>query len=354
MPALGEMIGFVYNIVCMIRCRSRDVVEEEDAYVVGSGTYCGGGTAEMVKLAACKLLYFSYRCQFEPLRNGSTTDIGWGCTIRAGQMMLAHALMRYKNGGGASFEDSIVPSLKQATQHLFHDDPSAPFGIHAITNKGVQHGAPCGSWFGPTHVAVVMGALMEDYLSSGGQGPDVLVLRDRQVMEDEVRKILLLSKHVLLLIPVMLGPHHISEGYAKLLKRCLRMESTVGAVGGKEGSAFFFMGYQGGNLIVLDPHYAQSAFTCSDTQGKISGEWYTLPLTSCSTSVLLGFYIHSPDSFSQFTGDIKDANSSLIFPLIEVTTSDCVGHIFNEDDPDVCSLVSFGDEESSGASQPVT
>ena len=30
-----------------------------------------------------------------PLKIGISNDIGWGCTIRVGQMMLAHSLLRH-------------------------------------------------------------------------------------------------------------------------------------------------------------------------------------------------------------------------------------------------------------------
>ena len=49
------------------------------------------------------LLWFSYRSDFPAIGDtGYTSDVGWGCTLRTAQMLLANAFMHHFAGHGTS------------------------------------------------------------------------------------------------------------------------------------------------------------------------------------------------------------------------------------------------------------
>lgn len=53
----------------------------------------------------------------------------------------------------------------------------------------------------------------------------------------------------------MLGMKEIESDYFKSIKDILGMKSCVGAVGGKPNKSLYFVGYEGEELIYLDPHF---------------------------------------------------------------------------------------------------
>lgn len=89
--------------------------------------------------------------QHGTISNGYSSDSGWGCMIRAGQMMLAHALIRHFQPEGRAWRrpefdkllESHVSSSSSETSEavedtlrylhilsLFCDHPSAPMSLH--------------------------------------------------------------------------------------------------------------------------------------------------------------------------------------------------------------------------------
>ena len=96
--------------------------------------------------------FFTYRRDFAPLAPSSLrTDAGWGCVHRAGQMLLAEALVRHRLGRAWRWDDANQPASDEERQivKLFEDTPSkaVPYSIHNICQVGAEMFALVGLLF---------------------------------------------------------------------------------------------------------------------------------------------------------------------------------------------------------------
>ena len=63
-----------------------------------------------------KVFYFTYRNSFSPiLPSNLTSDLGWGCMLRTGQMMIAEAFRRHfvENGNYKDGENNVHKIVRE-------------------------------------------------------------------------------------------------------------------------------------------------------------------------------------------------------------------------------------------------
>lgn len=201
---------------------------------------------ERFRLAFVSRIWLTYRREFPQLEGSTwTTDCGWGCMLRSGQMMLAQGLLVHlmprdwiwadaqqltdvdfevfrprspARAGGVpipSFGSIRTPNTpeKSHTQApkisqrkrpesvkdrqaepvhhklltWFGDQPPAPFGVHQLVEIGKGSGKKAGDWYGPSIVAHIIRKAMAR--TSVIQNLAVYVAQDCTVYKEDVARL---------------------------------------------------------------------------------------------------------------------------------------------------------------------
>ncbi|KAJ3180040.1 Cysteine protease atg4a [Geranomyces variabilis] len=276
-------------------------------------------------------VWMTYRKSFPPIQPSHyTSDAGWGCMLRSGQMMLANALAMHALGRDWRLKDvssdetgatAPVQLAHARLLDLFLDVPSAPFSIHRIALLGKQFGKNIGEWFGPTTISHVLRALVKDQKDIP---LTVHVATDGVVYLDAVQADCLPSDAdnsewmpVLILIPLMLGVNEMNPLYHNGLQACFSFSQCTGIAGGKPNSSFFFVGTADNSVLYLDPHHLRPAVTISegDTLKDQDIITYhcdavrTIPLNALDPSLVLSFYCRDRPDFDAFCARAREVFS---------------------------------------------
>ncbi|XP_076006295.1 cysteine protease atg4da-like [Genypterus blacodes] len=302
------------------------------------------------------LLWMTYRRGFPKLAGCSlTTDGGWGCILRSGQMLLAQGLLLHMMPPGwtwpsshhsvkddmdlpevrptafadsrqsfvegqqkkgrklslGSFRDSRTESKHRWVVSLFADHPTAPFGIHQLVEFGKSSGKKAGDWYGPAIVAHILRKAVA--ASKDVSDLAVYVAQDCTIYTEDVRKLCErpLSgsssatnqswKSVIILVPVRLGGQDLNRAYIPCVKKLLTLQCCIGIIGGKPKHSLFFIGFQGDNVLYLDPHYCQP--TVDVRQKNFPLESFhckyprKMPFSRMDPSCTIGFFAEGQKDF---------------------------------------------------------
>lgn len=250
-------------------------------------------------------LWITYRRNFPPIDDNSryTTDRGFGCMIRCGQMVLANALI-YKNLGrdwrwlANGIESN--PLVYGKILRLFQDKEECLYSIHNIVRSGQQEGIVIGEWFGPNTIAQALKRMsLAHHKLNQPSNSDTLIsidaALDNVVVIDEIKSRFKqeqqqhqqLCNHAssptngdklpetstaddngskvegnkwipgILFIQLRLGLTKINPLYFAALKKTLQFKNSLGIIGGRPNHALYLIGYTENDIIYLDPHSTQ-------------------------------------------------------------------------------------------------
>lgn len=184
-----------------------------------------------------------------------TTDMGWGCSHRSAQMLAATCLVLLKLGRDFRLGKQ-TPVEFLSILSLFEDTPSAPIGIHALSlagSRGDSNKKP-GDWLGPSTVSVALRGCIN---ANVPWGLKCVVCNNAIIYRD----MLPANGPVLILLPLRLGLDSLNPSYISLLKAVFECDMCVGIIGGNENASLYFLGYQGDQVLFMDPHTVLPAFS---------------------------------------------------------------------------------------------
>lgn len=273
-----------------------------------------------------------------------TTDCGWGCMLRSGQMLLAQGLLVHFLGRNWRYTEN--PSLYQQSQEAMHrkiiswfgdnHSRSSPFSIHQLVKVGEDTGRKAGDWYGPNAVANL---IRKSHLAAKKEVADldklsVYVAQNCTIFIQDVMDQCLINdkdveslppwhpqagapvpgerrtwKSLILLVPLRLGGIKFNPIYGQSLKGLLTLENCLGIIGGRPKHSLYFMGFQEDKLIFLDPHYCQENVDVHEENYSVSSFHCKSPrkmrINKLDPCCCVGFYCATRMDFEQFITNVE-------------------------------------------------
>ncbi|XP_070195605.1 cysteine protease ATG4D-like [Littorina saxatilis] len=314
-------------------------------------------------------LWFTYRREFSPIGSAKmTTDCGWGCMMRSGQMMMAQGLVEHFLGRDWKVYSEQKPedlAFYREIIRWFGDHPSdkMPFSLHRLVELGTSVGKMPGDWYGPASVAHIFRDAMDKAHASLPILSDicVYVAQDCTLYLEDLKKIMTShsrtnsqistgsvesdglhatasSAHphqqhpphhhqhqrasrsdsategkvrsVLILVPMRLGGETLNEIYIPCVRSMLANDFCLGIIGGRPKHSLYFVGWQDDKLIYLDPHYCQDTVDTTQSHYPIQSFHCMSPrkmhFSKMDPSCTVGFYCRDMRTLHTFVDQVPD------------------------------------------------
>ncbi|CAH8457652.1 unnamed protein product [Schistosoma rodhaini] len=268
-----------------------------------------------------------------------TSDCGWGCMFRCGQMLLAQALVVHflgrnwrltKNQRDSDFSLQIIKWFNDSWS------PFSPLSLHRLVQMSDRKP---GEWCGPSSICSAILRVMAkgSSLDSRLSQVQVYLARDRVIYREEIMDLArgLLTSYqyhpkiyftdhtalyrsqsdqtndshsfkptaILLLIPLMFGKgNRINPRYIQVVLRLFSDPAFVGLIGGRRKHSSYYVGCQNNSLIYLDPHFIQPTQNLNSPKFSVDS-WHcpipkTMSAANLNPSCAVGFYCRTRGELS--------------------------------------------------------
>ncbi|KAL3869049.1 hypothetical protein ACJMK2_041792 [Sinanodonta woodiana] len=362
---IKQKTNFRYDTPIFIlgRCYHRRPDEEEP--LPGKRLHSPPGM-ELFRRDFTSRIWFTYREGFPSIPGTKlTTDCGWGCMLRSGQMMLAQALVIHFLGRdwGLHEQKKDEETFYRQIIAWFGDSVSdqCPFSIHKMAEVGKNYGKQPGEWYGPSTISYIL----RDTLMNSCKYQPVLsklcvyVAQDCTVYKQDIydmctkrpRTSTVVSsssdhemekdkdndanengdweRSVIIIIPVRLGGDEFNPVYTPCIKNLMAQDSCLGIIGGKPKHSLYFIGWQEDSLIYLDPHKCQDYVDTLQRDFRIESFHCLTPrkvsLGKMDPSCAVGFYCRNRAEFDKFVentvGIVSQGKNSGPYPLFVFSES---------------------------------
>ncbi|XP_019867366.1 cysteine protease ATG4D [Aethina tumida] len=263
-------------------------------------------------------LWLTYRREF-PILNGSnySSDCGWGCMLRSGQMLIAQGLVHHFLGRDWRWQPDLSTKAQNCAKNVTHrkiikwfgDKPSlnSPLSIHTLVTLGEASGKKAGDWYGPGFVAHLFRQAFKQASNDNYEFDSigVYVAQDCAVYIRDVLEECTLKndkwKSLILLIPVRLGAEKFNSIYEPCLTTLFSLKQCIGIIGGRPKHSLYFVGYQDDKLIHLDPHYCQEVVDVWAPEFPLTSFHCRSPrklhISKMDPSCCVGFYCATKEDF---------------------------------------------------------
>ena len=206
-------------------------------------------------------IWFIYRSYFNKFIQNTklSNDIGWGCMIRCGQMLLCKTIMISKQ-----IETS---QAKAKVLAMFRDNEEgeiAPFSIHnLVLFAQKEFMVEPGQWFRATTIMMSLDAMNKKYFPNQSCKISILAAVDSLInVKDIYDKVFLQTgdknepaqdlvyklktwewpRELLFCVAIRIGLTKPQENFKKAVNYLMRLKQSVGILGGKESKAYYIVG----------------------------------------------------------------------------------------------------------------